>query len=782
MTLRLLFFVFFAIGLNAANAQQALISGLVRNVLSNEPVKMVSIKTDDGKTAIADTNGFFKINVTAGKRVVYAQSVGFKPASYMVRVAEDEQASIVIYMEVATSELERVVITGSKHEKQIAREAVSVSLIKPSLIQNTSSHTLSDVMNRVPGVSVVEGQALIRGGVGWSYNVGSRVMVVLDDMPMIGGDVGDVQWDLMPIEAAEQIEVIKGPSSVLYGNSASSGTIALQTGWTTNKPQTRIQFYQGITDRPQRKQAVWWERTSQPFFSGAFLSHKQKFGNFDLVSSANVYSERSYIELNDQYRARAYMKTRYRFSSIPGLTAGVNGTLLFKKGGRFFLWQNADTSILRPFTGSTGQDFYRIWSADPHITYYKPNKYTLSLKMRHYNITRFVDTVAFPGENDAVANLQAYDLNFNRQWFKGFSTTSGIYVTRVWAVGNVYSGNQKAYSAAAFTQAEYQRGRWNTSAGLRYEINAQGAIEETQRPLFRAGANYSLTSKTFLRASYGEGFRFPTIAERLVEDKVNVNLAILPNVDLKSERGWYTEVGIKQGFKIGNFNATADACFFWQEYENLIQFQFKQWVKDSFYIDYNATPPQFVGIPGKIGFKAVNYPNTRTAGYEVALDGEGNIGDFYITTLCGYTYTYPVDLDSAANLKSFGNYMKGFFDAMNGLTPEERTAVLAYRNRHLVKIDAEVKYKRFSIGYGSQYYSVYDKIDAPLYVLIPGMENFLQNVGAGDWVHNARTSYQLNNNVTLAFLVNNIANREYTTRPGRIDPPRNFLLQIRVNL
>lgn len=781
MKVRLLSLFIFVINFFAASAQQATISGLVRNIYTNEPVKMVSIKTDDGKTAIADTNGFFKVSVTAGKRAVYANSVGFKPASYMVRVAEDDNVSIVIYMEPVVSELDRVVVTSSKHEKQVARETVSISLIKPSLIQNTNANTLSDVMNRVPGVSVVEGQALIRGGVGWSYNVGSRVMVVLDDMPMIGGDAGDVHWDLMPIEAAEQIEVIKGPSSVLYGNSASSGTIALQTGWATNKPQTRIQFYQGITDAPSRKQAVWWERTSQPFFSGAFLSHKQKFGNFDLVSSANVYTERSYIELNDQYRARAYMKTRYRFSSVPGLTAGVNGTLLFKKAGRFFLWSDADTNILKPFNGSTGQDFYRIWSIDPHITYFKPNKYKLSLKMRHYNITRFVDTVAFPGENNAVANSQAYDLNFNKQWFKGFSTTSGIYATRVWAVGNVYKGNHNAYSGAAFTQAEYQYGRWNTSAGLRYEMNAQGAIEETQRPLFRAGVNYAVASKSFLRASYGEGFRFPTITERYVEDRVSV-LDVLPNVNLKSERGWYTEIGFKQGFKIANFNASFDACFFWQEYENLIQFQFKQWVQDSFYIDYNSTPPQFVGIPGKIGFKAVNFPNTRTAGYEIALDGEGNIGNFYFTTLCGYTYTYPVDLDSASQLKSFGNYMKGFFEAMNGLSNEEHTAILPYRNRHLVKLDFDTRYKRFGVGYSAQYYSLYEKLDAAMFILIPGMENYFAQAGSGNWVHNVRTNYQLNNSVTLAFIVNNVANREYTTRPGRLDSPRNFLLQLRVNL
>ena len=58
-------------------------------------------------------------------------------------------------------------------------------------------------------------------------------MVLLDDMPLMGADVRDVQWDLLPIEAAENIEVIKGPSSILYGSSASAGTVNVRTGWLT---------------------------------------------------------------------------------------------------------------------------------------------------------------------------------------------------------------------------------------------------------------------------------------------------------------------------------------------------------------------------------------------------------------------------------------------------------------------------------------------------------------------------------------------------------------------
>lgn len=759
---------------------QSVIIGHVIDSKTGEPLSYASVKLNQKNITKADSLGNFKLSVEAGKHKISISKIGYNSLYQTVRMGFDEKQNIEFSLEPFINELNRVVISSSKQEKKLVQEAVSITSIQPYLITNTNANNLSDVLNKVPGVSVIEGQAIIRGAVGWSYNVGSRVMVVLDDMPLMGPDLGDVQWDLLPIEAAENIEVLKGPSSVLYGSSASSGTITVRTGWPTNKPETKIQVYQGITDNPKRKETIWWERTAQPFNSGAFFSHKQKFGQFDLVTSGNVDMVRSYLQLNDSYRARMYVKTRYRFKDIKGLTAGINGNLMVKKAGRYFLWENGDSGLYKPWEGSAGQDFYRIWSFDPHITYTKPDNYTVTLRLRHYNITRFVDSTAFPGQKDAIANMQGLDLNFQKTWFHGLTSNSGIYISRLWATGNVYPGNHTGYTSALFTQVEYQRKQLTASAGLRYELNAIGPIQETTRPLFRTGISYKTGKKTYLRTTYGEGYRFATIAERYIEDKVKA-ITIFPNPDLKSERGWYTEIGVKQGFSIGkNFNATADLAFFWQEYKNLVEFQFAEWVHASYNIDTSGPFPVITTKPSQLGFKAINIPYTRTAGVELTLEGSGKIGEIGIKTLCGYTYTYPVNLTTDSSLQSFGNYMKGFARTYNQIDSAQKMSILPYRNRKLVKIDVELSYKKFSFGYGSFYYSVYDRIDQPLYNFLPGVSKFLENVGDGDWIHNIRMGYQLNQNVTVALLVNNITNHEYAVRPARMDPPRNLNLQFRM--
>jgi iron complex outermembrane receptor protein len=172
------------------SAQQ--LNGLAVDRINAEPVTFASIRVNDVNTAIADSLGHFSITLPAGRSVISISKVGYVTYFQTINLSEDDHISMRFLLERYTNELQRVVISSSKQEKALAREAVSIVSIQPYLIANTNSNTLSDVLNRVPGISVVDGQAIIRGGVGWSYNVGSRVMVLLDDMPLMGPDAGDV--------------------------------------------------------------------------------------------------------------------------------------------------------------------------------------------------------------------------------------------------------------------------------------------------------------------------------------------------------------------------------------------------------------------------------------------------------------------------------------------------------------------------------------------------------------------------------------------------------------
>lgn len=751
-------------------AQTATLVGKVAIANTNQPIGYAAITLGTNRTQ-TDTAGFFSIKINSGKYTVRVRALGFKSYERRIEIL-GSQAEITILLEPEINQLDQFVFSGGKIERKAAQEVMTMNIIKPNLIAYTNANDLSDVVNKVPGVSVIEGQVSMRGGVGYSYSVGSRVIILLDDMPLMGGDLGDIRWKLLPIEAAEQIEVVKGATSVLYGSSALNGSINVRTGWAGNKPETKFTTYQGITDNPRRAYAAWWERTTSPFTTGAFFSHKQKMGNFDLVVSANVNMVRSHLQENDEFRARSYLKTRYRSKKIKGLSYGLNGMLLFEKAGRFFLWADGDSNSLKPYAGSAGQDFWRIYTLDPHVTYQSPNnKTTHALKVRSYNIVRFVDQTLNRNLYNANAQQTGLDYTWQRKWPKHITTTSGFYGTYTTAVSNIYSGRYIGYSYAFFSQADYMREKWNVSAGTRYEFNRIDANKENRRPMFKLGANYQVAKKTYLRANYGEGYRFPTIGERYVNDRVAI-LRVFPNPDLKTEFGWTAEIGVKQGFKIGNWNGQADWALFWQEYTNLIEFKFDQYEK--------ATQE----LPlGTFGFKALNLQQARVAGTEISVSGNGNIGDVMINVLAGYTYSFPVNLanDTASRnpFTYFGKFIKSFGGVDSAYANDK---LLPYRNRYLVKGDIEISYRKLNIGYGVQYYSKFDKMDPLLYVLIPGLTQFMNRIGSGDWVHQARIGMNISPNVTISFLINNLTNLEYATRPARMDAPRTFNLQLRVKI
>ncbi|MDP3929508.1 MAG: TonB-dependent receptor [Bacteroidota bacterium] len=750
-------------------SQNLIIRGVVLDEQTLKPLQGTSVTLDRKFNALTDSNGFFSFRVEPGKHQLKVSRIGYRNFNQQFEELLDGKKDFQVLLEPFVNQLGQVVVAGSRGAKVIAREVSSINVIQPYLIANTNSTDLSEVLNKVPGVMVVDGQVTIRGGVGFSYNTGSRVAVLLDDMPLLGADLADVRWTFLPIESAEQIEVIKGSASVLYGSSALNGTVNVRTGWGTQKPQTKFQFYQGILDNPRRSETRWWSASTQPSNAGMFYSHKQSWGKFDLVLAGNVNGIHSHLQGADAFRGRNYLKTRYRVNK--NFNFGLNVNSMVEKAGRFFIWQDADTGALKPFDDYVVDDFYRIVSFDPHAEL-TIGKTVQTVKARMYQIKRFVDRKLFPKDNDAIANLFAFDYNIKTTLLKGLDLVAGSYLTSLWAVGNVYKGEFAGFSAAGFSQLDYRHKRWSFVLGGRYEVNGLGDYQDKTGLLKRIGANYQLTEKTFLRANYSEGYRFPTIGEKFVEDKA-ADLRIFPNPNLVSEKGWTAEIGVQKGFKIGNFNGAFDFAIFNQEFDRMIEFRFGQWLSS---VDYPNIP-----IFERIGFKAANIGETRAAGFEISLSGEGRIGDILIRTLGGYTYAMPVSITDDPRMKDWGNYTTAFFDNMGSLdSANYYTALLPYRNRTTAKWDVEAGWKKLMIGYAFNYYSTYEKIDPFFLVFTPTIKSFFDRAGPANWVHNARISYQLTEQSRLAFLINNLTNEEYAMRPTKIDAMRSYNLQLRV--
>ena len=64
--------------------------------------------------------------------------------------------------------------------------------------------------------------------------------------------------------------------------------------------------------------------------------------------------------------------------------------------------------------------------------------------------------------------------------------------------------------------------------------------------------------------------------------------------------------------------------------------------------------------------------------------------------------------------------------------------------------------------------------------ILPGLKEYRQQHNKGNVVFDTRIAYKINENFRVSFIVNNLLNAEYSTRPGDIQPPRNFIAQLQM--
>jgi iron complex outermembrane receptor protein len=174
-----------------------------------------------------------------------------------------------------------------------------------------------------------------------------------------------------------------------------------------------------------------------------------------------------------------------------------------------------------------------------------------------------------------------------------------------------------------------------------------------------------------------------------------------------------------------------------------------------------------------IGFRAQNAEAARITGLDFSFNSMGSIGDVEIVSLIGYTYMNPISLNNDADYRSTWS--------------DTSVNILKYRYKHLAKLDVEVNYKKYSTGFSLRYGGFMRNIDkvfeepigGTTYIL-PGLKEYREIYNKGNFVVDLRLGYKLNDNYRLGFMVNNLFNSEYTSRPGDIQPPRNFTLQVQM--
>jgi outer membrane cobalamin receptor len=775
----------------SGNAQSfGILKGTVLNASTKESIVGATIYDENEitKGAVSDVNGNYEIQLNAGKHKMICSFVSMLSDTFTVFIDSNKTADYTVLLKSSFVQLQTTVISAGKYEQRLEDITVSMEVLKPSLIENKNAANIKSALDQAPGLNILDGEPQIRGGSGFSFGVGSRVAILLDGLPVLAGDAGRPEWNFIPVENVEQVEIIKGASSVTYGSSALSGSINIRTAYPKDKPVTKVNVSSGIYDAPSVDSAKWWKGTAN--FSSLNFLHSQKFGQFDLVLCGMGIYDHGYIgppsfhpafgsgndtiseEQVGEKTGRFNFNFRYRPENFARLNYGINGNFMKSTNNFSLVWDNDSSGIYRAFPKTMTLQDQTIFYADPFINFYAENGLKNSLRAR-YLYANNINGNNQSNQTDII--FSEYQVNKELSYLNRLNVTGGIVMNQTYSHADLYnngiSPDNHLQNYAGYIQLDKKVLKvLNASAGFRGEYFKMNKEENTITPVFRAGLNLKLTHATYVRCSYGQGYRFPTITEKFIRTRTG-GLDVFSNPSLQPETSWNSEVGIKQGFRINNFSGFIDVAAFWQEYNNTIEFIYGFWDKnkDMFGDDSLAA-----------GFKFVNTGNTRVKGIEGSLAGEGKIAkDLSITVLGGYTYVLPQALypNQVFAIDSTPQAM-----TYNFTSTDTTDNILKYRFKHIAKADIQITYRKISIGGSWRYYTFMQNIDLTFYRLEPvlhsGIEKYRDKHHADTHIFDARIAVDINSNFKIAFVVNNVTNLSYSLRPLKIESPRTFALQL----
>jgi len=790
-----IFIIAFIFGKYSIYGQTGTLSGRVLEKSTGESLigANIYLKSKPTLGAVTDFNGYFSLKLPAGNQLIEISYTGMKKQQRLVHIVKDSILWIKVEMQPVTYNFHEVVIRSGEFNQDIKRQTMSVDVIKRGIINAKNTTNISTILNLTPGVTILDQEAQIRGGSGYTFGVGSKVAVFVDDIPIMSATAGKVDWSFIPTENIKQIEVIKGASSVLAGASALSGAIYIRLKYPGLKPHTYVNTYIASYSAPKAPAGKWWSGLAPQ--TGISFSHSQRLGdgntdfviggmfNYDhgyqgppvikppVVDSSNLTNKDMQNRLG-----RVNLNIRRRSKKIEGLNFGLNTNFMWNKSATVMAWLDDTTGFYRGYPGATLMNSGFTFYADPFLNYYSKNG------ARH----EFLNRIMYSKSNANLGQSDQWMMIYNKYEIKrqfkkldnldfitGAVSNYGISHANIFRSSG--TSNNHIWNLSWYLEFEKKYGKiFNFSMGLRteyYHLNNLHAF----KPIFRFETSFKVLQGTFLRASFGQGYRFPTIAERYVRTKIGT-FGVFDNPDLKPEESWNAEVGIKQRLKINKLKGYLDLAFFYQNYKNTVEYLFGFW------------DPSFAPA----GFKFVNSGKSRITGIDFSFQGKVDFSPkTTLYVLCGYTYVKPVVINPNY-VFAHDKYHNDFSYNTTSVNPKSR--ILKYRFLHTAKLDLQLNIHHFTVGTSMKYFSKIVNLDKAIFdfedvTRATGgtlqailYRNYFYHHNHGNMIWDLRFGYHLSKASKVAILGTNIFNKMYSLRPLKAEPMRNIMLQYSLNL
>ncbi len=204
----------------------------VLNSITNEPIVGASLKKGDKTISISNERGEFQ-GKEMGEFTVTA--LGFKATKTTGETSP-------IFLEESIQTLESVVVTASRQAATRAETPVAIHKIGSALIQDTKALQLTEIINKVPGVVMLDYRNEQHGmGIRQPFGTSAYFLYLEDGLAL--RPLGVFNHNALietNLQGLNSVEVIKGPASSLYGPEAVGGAINLITKTAPGIPTAQV--------------------------------------------------------------------------------------------------------------------------------------------------------------------------------------------------------------------------------------------------------------------------------------------------------------------------------------------------------------------------------------------------------------------------------------------------------------------------------------------------------------------------------------------------------------
>lgn len=552
---QILFTILLFFSVLATQAQSTYsISGHVKNT-DNEPLEGASVAIYETQTGqITDKDGYFQFtNLPEGEYHLHISYLGYKCVDEDVKIRSGNQY-IAIRMQSLPVEISDVEVIENTTTQRRHAQTVSVEIVDEDFIRRHAGGSLMNTLERLPGVASVSiGSSFSKPVVrGLAFN---RVVVAENGIKQEGQQWGADHGLELDQYNIENLEIIKGPASLIYGSDAIGGVVAVQPPAipATHSLKADVQFNAksvnellGISAGISGRSDKWFFRsrvTLQDYADYKVPAETAVYNTYTLEidrALKNTAGKEQNFSASGGYFSRDFTST-LTVSNVRhkiGFYADAHGAELINFN--FINYEKSRRDVHQPFQEV---NHFKVISN----TKWQQDNHSLAVDAGfQYNFRQEIAPAHVHGNQPQPTDnvelefgLSTYSLNtrYKHRWSKLLETTAGTnFQYQQNSIGGytfLIPAYQRSIAGVSFFQNFNITARWKIKSGVRfdygylkteryvenwltngeYKQRSPGLEKKFTNFSWGVGTTYGMGELTHLKLNIGKSFRMPIAAE-----------------------------------------------------------------------------------------------------------------------------------------------------------------------------------------------------------------------------------------------------------------------------